>query len=215
VSVKLNEASSAHKRKLCERYVEQRWGITFERFLTRSKSELTAEVRNRIWHDLGELEFDCDLIVVGFTSGIACLLGIQSDGEVIRYENFAAIGTGKLIAESVLFQREQQNTDSFRRTLYNVYEAARLGRIAPGVGETDSFIMLAPPVADDSDVGVSHVNRNALHLLEEAFEAVGPKALTNPPEITDEHFDLSDWGNIQTAKGLEVIIHGSKPPRNP
>ena len=146
---KLNEASSAHKQKLCDRYVRQGWGISFERFLTKGEVELTPEVRSRILHDISELKFDCDIIVLGFTQKIPCIFTIDSDGEVVRYENFTAIGTGSLIAESVLFQREQQSTDTLDRTLYNIYEAARLGRIAPGVGETHDFIVLAPPTEEE------------------------------------------------------------------
>jgi hypothetical protein len=215
ISDKLNKVSSRHKHKLCDQYIRQGWGISFERFLTKGQIELTPEVRNRIFHDLGELRFDCDITIIGFTSGVPCIFTIHNDGEVVGYENFAAIGTGSLIAESVLFQREQQSTDSFERTLYNVYEAARLGRIAPGVGDTQDFLLVSPPIEDDSHIGISSVTRKGLGLLDETFKTVGPKALIDVPVITDEHFLPLDWGDIKAAKGLQVTLYGSKPPREP
>jgi hypothetical protein len=212
---KLNEVSSTHKRKLCDRYVRQTWGISFEQFLTKGEAELTPEVRSRVFHDISELKFDCDVTVVGFLLETPFIFTIHSDGEVVRYENFAAIGTGSLIAESVLFQREQQSTDTLDRTLYNVYEAARLGRIAPGVSETHDFIVLAPPTEDDSNVGWSYVSKPGLKMLDETFKIVGPKALIDVPKITESHVHLMDQADLQSVKGLQVTLYGSKPPRQP
>lgn len=49
---KFNEVSCVHKEKLCQRYVRQKYGITFDRFLAQGESEFTADVRARLFHEL-------------------------------------------------------------------------------------------------------------------------------------------------------------------
>jgi hypothetical protein len=55
---KFNEASCAHKEKLCRRYVRQQLGIDFDRFLDKGESELLPEVRGRIFHEMGSYSTD-------------------------------------------------------------------------------------------------------------------------------------------------------------
>jgi hypothetical protein len=55
-------------------------------------------------------------------------------GGVTLCENFGAIGSGSTIAEAALMQRKHSELWKLTPTLYAVYEAQYLGRIAPGVG---------------------------------------------------------------------------------
>jgi hypothetical protein len=55
-------------------------------------------------------------------------------GEVWEPDNFVAIGSGTTIAESTLMQRQVDETWTVPRATYAVYEAQRMGSIAPGVG---------------------------------------------------------------------------------
>ena len=80
---KLNEVSSAHKKKLIERLVKKRLGISFERFLTDGAQELTPEVRNQLMYQIERLDFECSLIVTGYIGEKPFIFSIDEDGEVV------------------------------------------------------------------------------------------------------------------------------------
>jgi hypothetical protein len=102
-----------------------------------------------------------------------------ADGEVWSCDNFAAIGSGAPIAEATLMQRAHSELWSTDRTIYAVYEAHRLGSIAPGVGS-----------AMRMNIGQFSPNLNGIPLsvpmnpawettMAEAFEKFGPRAIAD------------------------------------
>lgn len=184
---KFNEASCTHKEKLCRRYVRQQLGIDFERFLIHGEAELPPDVRARVFHEMGQLEFGGELLVFGFTRRINSLgvvviephiIEIDRYGEVVLHPNFAAIGSGSVIANSTLYQREQEAYASPEDTLYHMYEAARLASAsAPGVGKVNDFLLIGPPTEEQGVTRLWRVRPNRLISMGEIFEAIGPKPL--------------------------------------
>ena len=189
---RLNEASAKHKAKLCERLIQTRLGMSYERFLTQGAQELTAELRNRLLYEVQDLNFGCSLIVFGFIEDdpFPSIFCIDEDGEVIRRQNFAAIGTGAVIAEAVLYQREQQNVDNIPTTLYNVFEAAAISEKskAPGVGETRTFGLVAPSPSVNKINVVSMTGFETLAILKKYFEEYGPKSITDVSKLSVKCF---------------------------
>jgi hypothetical protein len=108
-----------------------------------------------------------------------------SDIENIR--DFAAIGSGRWIAEANLFQRKQTPHRHYVPTLYRVYEAQKLGRIAPGVGQTSFTAALS---YDDASEAVRHlvVSTNGETALDEAFDKFGPQEIKGVDLPTDVTF---------------------------
>jgi hypothetical protein len=106
--------------------------------------------------------------------------------------NFAAIGSGATIAESVLFQRKQYWQNSVEQTLYNVYEAATLavGAKAPGVGNEFAISVIEPLANGDTRMRIPKVEY--FELLQEQFEISGPKPVGNLPELTEDSFLTED-----------------------
>jgi hypothetical protein len=74
------------------------------------------------------------------------------------HQNFAAIGTGAVIATSTLYQRGQSAFSSLEGTIYRMYEESHLAyRSAPGVGQITQFQILEPPtVSDDTYSNEGH-----------------------------------------------------------
>src|SRR6185503_4661400 len=120
---RLNQASSVHKQKLIERLVQSRVGMSFEYFRLHGEQEMPADVRSRLWYDIERLDYECELILCGFLGNMPNLFQIKRYGDVEKADHFAAIGSGAVIAESVLYQREQKHSNELNETLYNVYEA--------------------------------------------------------------------------------------------
>jgi hypothetical protein len=184
---KFNEVSSLHKEKLCRRWVRQRFGISFERFLVQGNGELPQDVRARAFHEIAQLDFGCDVITFGFIPmerrpgemvGVPFIIEIDKYGEVHFQQNFAAIGTGSPIALSVLYQREQASYRAPEETLYHLYEASRLASAtAPGVGDIDEFVAYADSESEGEDLVATMSLPSVINELKKAFDAYGPKPM--------------------------------------
>ena len=146
---RFNDISCTHKEKLCQRFIRQQLGISFDQFMNQSEDELPPDLRGRLFHEMGQLEYGCELLVLGFNkhtlhSGDVTfepnIIEIDRYGEVSMHQNFAAIGTGAVIATSTLYQRGQSAFSSLESTIYRMYEASHLAyKSAPGVGEIPQF----------------------------------------------------------------------------
>ena len=184
----LSEASSVHQQKLIERFVQMRLGMSFEHFRTHGEAEVPADIRQRTWHEIQRLDYECELIVCGFLGMGPHLFMIDSDGDVERADHFATIGSGSPIAESVLYQREQQLSTELNQTLYNVYEAYRLGSKAPGVAGDPVICVYEPELYDPTTIVPKPLRPSALKILAKCFDRYGPKKARKVPTFTDEHF---------------------------
>lgn len=183
VYAELKRPAELQKRALCEHYVQMRLGIPYSDFLDHGKDSLSEATFQQTEFEIRELDLGCDLIAAGFPASkfppVPHIFTITSDGTVCRRDNFAAIGTGSLIAEAVLFQRNvAYPLNSLQRTLYAVWEAMKLGRIAPGVGKLINIVVVEPP---------GHVGRMLTHKgatsLNELYEKYGPKELDALPDL--------------------------------
>jgi hypothetical protein len=184
----LSEAAAIHIKKLTERYVSMKLGISFERFLTRGEHEVPADVRNQLWYEIGHLNLGCEMIVSGFWNGMPLVFKIDREGTVLRVEHFAAIGSGAAIAESVLYQREQRLGDELNETLYNVYEAFKMAsQIAPAVAGGPQMWIAEPEINNRAEIVEQYVTRSGLKVLEKCFKKYGPKKAKNIPVLKDDN----------------------------
>lgn len=197
---KFNNISCTYKEKLCRRYVRQQLGIDYERFLTQGEDELPPELRGRIFHELARLDYECELLVFGFTRRVAPMgrdvvephiVEIDRYGEVSLHQNFGAIGTGSVIAKSTLYQREQQAFLPLEETLYHLYEAARLAsKSAPSVGEIHQLQILDQLRNEENEVTLTSTNYDSFRVLGEVFQQVGQKPLIPIEKLTAKHFKI-------------------------
>jgi hypothetical protein len=195
---KFNNVSCVYKEKLCRRYVRQQLGIDYERFLTQGEDELPPELRGRIFHELARLDYECELLIFGFTRrvnaagediSIPHIVEIDRYGEVSLHQNFGAIGTGSVIAKSTLYQREQMSFLPIEETLYHLYEAARLAsQSAPSVGEIHQLQILDQLLDEESSIRLTSTNYDCFRVLADVFQEVGQKPLIPIDKFSAEHF---------------------------
>lgn len=184
----LNAAVGTHKRKLCQRKAQNKFGIDYERVLTNGEQELPADTRERFFYDLEKLDPGYEVIIFGFSGGGPLIFVV--DGYDVRMctQTFATVGSGAVIAETVLYQRKQQFGIHLDYTVYNVYEAFSLASgAAPGVGAFT--IGIASPTSDPKvPVDWQFVNEDGKKVLEKAFQKFGPRPVDSPPTLTTDHF---------------------------
>ncbi len=203
---KLNEGSCAHKEKLCKQMIGLRLGISWERFLASGDTEVSPEVRNRLWYEVQDLKFGCELVVCGFINNGTHIFRIDDTGNVSGEQNFASVGTGSMIAESVLDRRGQSRDMSLEQTIYNVAEAFALtvkGK-APGVGGMP-HMLIAKEIG--SDVVVKTTGLKLDRLLSEWLRKYSPKDVGDLQTLDDTYFFPEDapenFVSQEKAKGDE------------
>ena len=191
----LMAASAAYKERLCENYARLKFGISYERVLTKGRRELPENNRSRFFHDLWELDYECELLLVGFVGLTAVMFHIDDRGEVQRQENFRAIGSGAAVGEGDLFFRKQRASMSVERALYCVYESARLAyeATAPGVGETRLILKLA---REGEGLRVDRITSGCSQVLSRLYEKkYGPRKLKDG-EIPAGLNVATDWEEL-------------------
>ncbi len=175
------------KNKVANAYVGKLLGITYKEFLATGKERLPEKKFADIVSNIEDLELDCQLILCTFLDGEAQIFKVDGDCSIEVCEQFAAIGSGCDIAESVLFQREHEGDLPIGHALYAVYEAARLGSKAPGVGNQHALSVLLPPKRG-GEIAYCRVSEKGFKFLDRKFRQYGPKQfyrLGLPPGTLD------------------------------
>ena|SRR5579862_8658893 len=109
--------------------------LDFTQFLD-NRDKFPESVRNAIYHasPLGAEFLFIGCVKDKYTERDRVRLFLESEGDITFCENFGVIGSGEPIAHAALMQRGHSESWELNQTVYAVYEAQRLGTIAPGVG---------------------------------------------------------------------------------
>lgn len=153
--------------------------MTYEAFLAAvGGRQIPASVATETLTEIKNIELDCELIILTFdTKNDARIYTVNVDGSVEVCDNFAAIGSGSLIAEGVLFQREHESTMPLGPTIYHVFEAMKLGSIASDVGKEHTIDVLYPPnPRAKKTVMADYLNDKGKLTMEKMFRKYGPKS---------------------------------------
>jgi len=161
------------KRKLATHYVRMQLGIDYKDFLLQGKNTLPSEEFEDMTRNIREIDLGCSLILCTFIKGLAYIFKTDKYGRVTFSEHFAAIGSGSVIAESVMHQREHEYDISLGQATYHVYEAMKLGAKAPGVGSQHLISCLF--CSRDSGIKLQNLNESGHKYLATRFKRYGPK----------------------------------------
>jgi hypothetical protein len=184
----LNAAVGAHKNKLCQRRSQKKFGIDYERVLTKGQEEIPLDTRERFFYDLEKLDAGFEVVIFGFSRELPLVFVVDGDDVRACSQTFATNGSGAFIAETVLYQRKQHGGLHLDNTLYNVYEAFKLATgAAPGVG-IEFVIGIASPSNNERRMDHQFINDDGKELLEEAFQKFGPRPVDDAPTLTTDHF---------------------------
>jgi 20S proteasome alpha/beta subunit len=138
----LQNAAKEQKRRLADEYIGARLGISYAEFLDSGKSKLPDDLFRDLITDVKDIQLGCTLLIVDFSLDEPSLFRIHDSGNVEQCDNFAAIGSGIYIAESLLSLRDHEESLDIAPAMYNVFEAMWHGRRGPGVGEVFEIYIL-------------------------------------------------------------------------
>lgn len=192
----LRRPAQNHKRALCEHYVQMKLGISYLDFIQFGKGSLSKSAFQETELEIQNLNLDCDLIACGFPPSkyesrhkTSRIFTIAASGDVCERDNFAAIGTGSVIAHSVLYQRNLTGDAPLERAVYVVYEALKLAiNRAPGVGKLVNIVVIQPST-DEGFIEARFLKLEGFEHQEELFKVYGPKTLVDIlPKVGDDWF---------------------------
>jgi hypothetical protein len=204
----LEDSVRLAKHKVAEELVSSRFGISYQQFLANGKTSFPDDIFRETIAEIGRTSLDCWLIVLGFHHSDPMLYRISDIGTVETCQNFAAIGSGSYIAEASLFQRSQRSTNDLGTTIYNVYEAMRLGAIAPGVGKKFEIGIAEwdwyekPNPHNRGEVKISYLEPQYYKYLDKRFGRFGPKTLT-AVRLKPRFIKARQRALVLTPKGAE------------
>lgn len=179
----LSEAIRMQKTEIANEITAARFGIAYERFLEIGKTSLPEDIFRETVAEISRATLDCWLLVLGFSQSEPGIYRIGSSGSVEICENFAAIGSGYYVAESCLFQRAQKRDNDLGTTIYNVFEAMKLGASAPGVGErfeigVAEWEWYEKLPTNEGCIRCSYLEPQYYAYLEKKFKQYGPRQIS-------------------------------------
>jgi hypothetical protein len=123
----LREAVLHQKHRIADEIIIGRFGISYQEMLRIGREKFPPDVYRDTVAEIARTPLDCWLLVLAFNQTDAIIFRIGDGGLIETCQNFAAIGSGLYLAESALFQRDQSVARDLGTTIYNVFEAMRLG----------------------------------------------------------------------------------------
>jgi hypothetical protein len=183
----LKVAVMRHKFLIANEMISSRFGISYQEFLKTGKAVFPEDVHRETMTEISRTSLDCWLLILAFSHTTPTIYRISSSGSVEVCENFAAIGSGYYIAEASLFQRSQSTENDLGMTIYNVYEAMKLGSIAPGVGDKFQIGVAEwdwyeqPNPLNHGEVKVSFLEPKYYTYLAKRFARFGPRPVSAVP----------------------------------
>ncbi len=164
------------KRKLADEHISLKFGIGYKEFRKCvGQNQILASLASEAYQEISTIQFECELIIPFFFDRQPRIYKIDAWGGVELCENFAAIGTGAIIAEGVLYQRKHEARDPLGPSLYHVFEAMKLGSIASDVGQEHTIDVLYPQGERGRSLRGETLTEKTRRFLERRFKKLGPK----------------------------------------
>lgn len=146
---KLGTARAVFKRACSQHLVEMqeaaalsRYGLTMKEFLRTGKKRLSEKMFESIRRKIEETKASCTFLVAGFDSlkrPHIFEVSEDKDGGITDHvydkPGFCAIGSGKYIAETILYSLGQTTDRTFYETIFNVCAAKFMAEKASDVGK--------------------------------------------------------------------------------
>jgi hypothetical protein len=204
-----------HREMLVDDYIHSQIARSYEWLLESGHEVLPTEYYSQLIHFVAGVRFDAQLILCGIDDGVSLIFVIdESRGEPISkpVENFAAIGSGSMIAESVLHQRSHRSEMPLKMAIYHALEAKRLGESAPGVGSRTTTTILLPGGK------LAYPTNECTDCMESLIQQYAPKALDSfgedweqmPEEFLTVQEDLRDPEPTTTDSPRQRPLRGRR-----
>jgi hypothetical protein len=175
----MKSAGDVFREKLADELVRKKLSVSYE-YLRLNRGKFPPAMVYEVYSQIAQLDSEAEMITAGFLGGNVFIFVVNRDCTVSYREHFAAIGTGAVIAEPALFQRKQQKNNFIQETIYQVYEAKKMGEIADAVGVRTSIIVFSPPnEGGEGALELRRVTKEGSAFLDSKYKELGLKPVLN------------------------------------
>jgi hypothetical protein len=136
---RIREAAQHRKRLRAEHHMAMKYGISLDRFYKKGSKQMPKQIYKKIIDEIQEIKLAVSTIIV--YSGDCELLLLRSGprGGVIWERNYATIGSGELMAQTVLCQSPHDKNMPLLECLMRVVTAKVVAERDPYVGRNTSL----------------------------------------------------------------------------
>src|SRR5437764_1268337 len=100
------EVVARRKREQINEFTQATYGLSYDDFLSFGKDKLPSDLHREALLDMRNLRLGVELILGGFDAkGFSHLVKVNADGRVSVHEEFAVVGEGAYLAQTVLLHR--------------------------------------------------------------------------------------------------------------
>ena len=168
------------KQRFADAYLGARLGIGYRKFQSTGSRSFPEDLYRQTAWEISAHRLEVELIVAGFLPGEnqsrEPVIVKLSEEQVTTCDTFAAIGSGAVLAQASLMQRDYSSISTVEYATYLAYEAKRLGERAPSVGR-DTYITVMVDGANGSKL--RDLLQDQLPKLENLFKQFGPQPITD------------------------------------
>ena len=161
------------KKDLSNEYIQNRFAISYDEFLQFGKDKLSPDLYHDALQRISSIDLKSEFIIAGFIADHPELYHTDAKGKASALNEFAVIGEGRILAESCLIRRGQEDVRSLEETLYNVYEAKKYAEAVTSVGEQTIITIFSK----DGQARMLSVNYKTQ--LAALYTKYGPKIVPN------------------------------------
>lgn len=170
------------KKQKADDIVRADYAISYEELLANGKARFPEEIFRDAMLTVRAAHVDAQCIVAGFADGFPLLLQTERNGRVAVHEEFAAVGEGAYLAQSILLHRAHSDVLPFACALYSVYEAKKYAEGARSVGSNTSIVV------HHKDGRREIVNVGGFSALDKHYKLYGPKPISDDLKISTSMF---------------------------
>ena len=191
------------KRRLANSYAGARLAVSYDDLRNHGERWFGHDRWQRHMEAIDQHDPNVEMIVAGFSRTIPLLYRISRVGGWLDVEpvtNFCATGTGAYTAEPALHAREQAFNANLDQTLYNVYEAKKIGETSRAVGKKTITLVVHPASTEDPGVvRIQYLSAVGEKDLQKRFKKYGPRPIPPFPGLPEG--SLLDTSSIRGKAG--------------
>ena len=105
------------KRQLADDYTFSHFGMSHAEFLANGKARLPEDAFREATRDIANISLNASLIIAGFIDGSAEVYWTDHIGKARAVRDFAIVGEGEYLAQSILIRRNQRYRSTISRNV--------------------------------------------------------------------------------------------------
>jgi hypothetical protein len=170
VTSMVRDALLTRKLEKADETTRGQYGLSYDELRKVGNTQMPPDLFREAMWAVRDCDIRAQFIVYGFTDfGLPLLVETDTSGKVFIREDFAVVGSGGYLAQSVMMHREHHESASVEETFYTVYEAKRYAEGDRSVGPSTTLLRA------DQDGGRFMITAGGKKWADKLYQRFGPR----------------------------------------